>query len=101
MSITVKVRSHPGTKSLDITIPVEIANKMGIQKGDIFQLTASENSNGETILSYKRVFRSAPEQASKERMTQNKTSYCHQCGTAMPDEARFCNGCGTERLPSP
>lgn len=23
--------------------------------------------------------------------------YCHQCGKQLPDEVRFCNGCGASR----
>ncbi len=27
--------------------------------------------------------------------------YCHQCGTSLPDGARFCSNCGSALVPQP
>lgn len=54
---TVKARSHYGTQSLDLTIPVKIVKERDIKEGDIFLVDVSENSEGQLALSYTRIFK--------------------------------------------
>lgn len=45
----VKVRGRHGTKSLDITIPVELSEKYNIKAGDLFKVNISNDNNIITI----------------------------------------------------
>lgn len=40
---TVKAREHPGTNSLDLTLPAKITKKYNIDKGDIFRVEVIED----------------------------------------------------------
>ena len=53
---TVKARSRQGTKSMDLTIPAKIREKLDISAGDVFELSVEEGN--EDILIYKRVYKS-------------------------------------------
>lgn len=53
--ITVKARSRQGTKSMDLTIPAKVCEKLDISPGDIFELTVSKDKS--EILTYKRVYK--------------------------------------------
>ncbi len=53
--ITVKAREHYGSKSLDLTIPVETIDRYKIKSGDVFEIEIQEK-NGELIaITYKRM----------------------------------------------
>lgn len=53
--ITVKAREHYGSKSLDLTIPVEIIDRYKIKSGDVFEIEIHEK-NGELIaITYKKM----------------------------------------------
>lgn len=52
----VKARSRQGTKSLDLTIPVKVANEMDIKEGDVFIVQVGKNKDGKLELIYTRVF---------------------------------------------
>lgn len=52
---TVKARKHSGSKTLDLTIPVEIIKALGINEGDIF-LLEPVLEKGEILLKYKKIF---------------------------------------------
>ena len=94
MSPSVKVRSRQGTRSLEITIPVEISDTMRIQRGDLFWLEASENKRDETILSHKRVLISIQESATKEHVAETITRACSRCHAAMDNNDKYCHICG-------
>jgi len=53
---TVKAREHHGATSLDLTLPAEVRREYDIEVGDIFQVEAEENDEGELILKYTRVY---------------------------------------------
>jgi bifunctional DNA-binding transcriptional regulator/antitoxin component of YhaV-PrlF toxin-antitoxin module len=53
----VKARTHHGTKSLDLTIPVEIAEEYKIHEGDVFSIEVSDNKSGQLYLTYVRIFK--------------------------------------------
>lgn len=42
---TVKAREHPGTNSLDLTLPTKLTKKYKISKGDIFKIEVLEDKN--------------------------------------------------------
>jgi bifunctional DNA-binding transcriptional regulator/antitoxin component of YhaV-PrlF toxin-antitoxin module len=52
----VKARSRQGTKSLDLTIPVRIANEMNIKEGDVFIVQIGKNADGKLEIIYTRIF---------------------------------------------
>jgi len=52
----VRARKHPGSNSLDITIPSKICSNYDIQPGDIFEVDAVLDRNEAKII-YKRVYR--------------------------------------------
>jgi bifunctional DNA-binding transcriptional regulator/antitoxin component of YhaV-PrlF toxin-antitoxin module len=53
--ITVKAREHHGSKSLDLTIPVEIVENYKIRAGDVFEIEI-QGKNGElTAILYRRM----------------------------------------------
>lgn len=52
---TVKARSRQGTKSMDLTIPSKVCDKLNISAGDIFELTVNKDENN--TLTYKRVYK--------------------------------------------
>lgn len=54
---TVKAEQRHGTRSLDLTIPVDTVESMDINEGDIFLVEAFENKNGQTVVSYTRIFK--------------------------------------------
>ena len=54
--ITVKARSHHGTKSLDLTIPVKVVEEMGIKEGDVFLVQVDADNKDKLVISYVRVF---------------------------------------------
>jgi hypothetical protein len=54
---TVKARLRYGTRSLDLTIPVDIVKEMNINAGDIFLVEASENQKSQTVVTYTRIFK--------------------------------------------
>ncbi len=57
MKTTVKARIHYGADSLDLTIPVDIKRKYGIEVGDVFELSLdTSGTHDELILSYRRVY---------------------------------------------
>lgn len=51
----VKSRLHHGSKSLDLTIPADIARNLKINPGDVFRLVAKED-RGSVVLQYERVY---------------------------------------------
>ncbi len=51
----VKARSRHGTKSLDLTVPVKIAEKMNIKEGDVFSIDAFKNKDGKLVMMYTRI----------------------------------------------
>ena len=51
----VKARSHYGSKSLDITIPVSLINTYGIKEGDVFTVEV-KSDQGEIKIVYTRIF---------------------------------------------
>lgn len=53
----VKARSRQGTKSLDLTIPVRIANEMNIKEGDVFIVQTGKNADGKLEIIYTRIFK--------------------------------------------
>ena len=53
--LTVKARSHHGSNSLDITIPVVIRKENNINVGDVFSIKV-KNEQGKLQLIYSRVF---------------------------------------------
>jgi hypothetical protein len=55
-SQTVKARKHPGSNSLDLTVPSRICSDYDVQPGDIFEVD-SVVDRGEVKLMYKRVYR--------------------------------------------
>jgi len=55
--LTVKARLHHGTKSLDLTIPVEIIKEGDIKEGDIFLVDLSKNKDGRIVLTYEEIFK--------------------------------------------
>ena len=52
--LTVKARSRPGTKSLELTIPVCIVNSFNVSEGDVFSIEVIDNTT--LILKYERVY---------------------------------------------
>lgn len=42
---TVKAREHPGTNSLDLTLPAKLTKKYKISKGDIFKIDVLEDKD--------------------------------------------------------
>jgi hypothetical protein len=54
---TVKARLRQGTRSLDLTIPVDIVGEKSINKGDVFLVETSENKNNQTVVTYTRIFK--------------------------------------------
>ena len=55
MPFYIKARKHHGSKSLDLTIPAEIARNQGIHVGDMF-IVEFEKKNDEFKLIYKRIY---------------------------------------------
>jgi hypothetical protein len=53
---TVRARKHPGSNSLDITVPSKICTNYDIQPGDIFEVEAVLDRS-EVKVAYKRVYR--------------------------------------------
>ncbi len=53
--ITVKAREHHGSKSLDLTIPVEIADRHKLTAGDVFEIEIQEKDGELTTILYKRM----------------------------------------------
>jgi len=52
----VRARKHPGSNSLDLTVPSKICANYDIQPGDVFEVDALLD-RGEITLTYKRVYR--------------------------------------------
>jgi len=52
----VRTRKHPGSNSLDLTVPSKICTNYDIQQGDVFEVDALLEK-GEVKLTYKRVYR--------------------------------------------
>ena len=52
----VKARSRQGTKSMDLTIPVNISKESFINEGDLFKVTIEEQ-NDDIKLIYKRIYK--------------------------------------------
>ena len=52
----VKVRGRHGTKSLDITIPVELSEKFDINAGDLFKVKVT-NDNDVITIEYQLVYK--------------------------------------------
>ena len=52
-------RKHYGSKSLDLTIPVEIREKFNINEGDVFilEIETNQNQTEELTLKYKRIYK--------------------------------------------
>jgi hypothetical protein len=53
---SVRARGRQGTKSLDLTIPAQLARVNGIRPGDIFIVNAVQDKNGGVSIHYKRVY---------------------------------------------
>lgn len=51
----VKSRLHHGSRSLDLTIPADVARTMRINPGDVFRLVVKEEG-GMLTLQYERVY---------------------------------------------
>lgn len=52
---TVKAREHPGTNSLDLTLPAKITKKYNLSKGDIFKVEVLEE-NDTLIIKYTLIY---------------------------------------------
>ena len=52
----VRTRKHPGSNSLDLTVPSKICTIQDIQQGDVFEVDAVLD-HGDVKLVYKRVYR--------------------------------------------
>lgn len=57
MTHAIKARSRQGTKSLDLTIPVKVANEMNIKEGDVFVVKACKNKDGKLEITYIRIYK--------------------------------------------
>ena len=53
---TVKARKHPGSNSLDLTVPSKICVDYEIRPGDVFEVD-STTDHGDVRLIYRRVYR--------------------------------------------
>lgn len=53
--ISVKAREHHGSKSLDLTIPVELKEKYNIQAGDVFEIEIQERGGELVAIAYKKM----------------------------------------------
>lgn len=53
--LTVKAREHYGSKSLDLTIPVEVKEEYGIRAGDVFELEIQERAGELIAIAYKKM----------------------------------------------
>jgi len=54
---TVKARLRYGTRSLDLTIPVDIVKENEINEGDVFLVETSKNEKNQTTVTYTRIFK--------------------------------------------
>ena len=52
---TVKAREHYGSKSLDLTIPVEIKVRYGLKAGDVFEIEVQEHGGELIAIVYRRM----------------------------------------------
>jgi antitoxin component of MazEF toxin-antitoxin module len=52
----IKARSRQGTNSLDLTIPVKVANEMNIKEGDVFVVQTCKNKDGKLEITYTRIY---------------------------------------------
>ena len=52
---TVKAREHYGSKSLDLTIPVEIKERYELKAGDVFEIEIQEHSSELIAIIYRRM----------------------------------------------
>jgi len=55
---TVKARVHHGSDSLDLTLPTDFKREYSVNAGDIFEITALEDKEGNIEFRYKRVYSS-------------------------------------------
>lgn len=53
--ITVKAREHYGSKSLDLTIPVELKEKYDIKAGDVFEIEIVERGGELVAIDYRKM----------------------------------------------
>lgn len=56
MTDVVKVRGRHGTTSLELTIPAKLAEKYGINPGDLYEVTISDVD--ELKITYKLIYKS-------------------------------------------
>lgn len=53
----VRARNHPGSSSLDLTIPAALCKKTDIREGDLFKVTLVEDQ-GKVDIRYERIYSS-------------------------------------------
>jgi len=53
--ISVKAREHYGSKSLDLTIPVELKEKYDIRAGDVFEIEVVERGQELVAIAYRKM----------------------------------------------
>jgi bifunctional DNA-binding transcriptional regulator/antitoxin component of YhaV-PrlF toxin-antitoxin module len=53
--ISVKAREHYGSKSLDLTIPVELKEKYDIKAGDVFEIEIVERGGELVAIAYRKM----------------------------------------------
>lgn len=53
---TVQARERPGSGSRELTIPAEYRDEFDVQQGDVFQVEANEDENGDLVIKYTRVY---------------------------------------------
>ncbi len=53
--ISVKAREHYGSKSLDLTIPVELKEKYDIKAGDVFEIEVVERGRELVAIAYRKM----------------------------------------------
>ena len=54
---TVKARLRQGTRSMDLTVPVDIVTEKTINEGDVFLVETFENDKNQTVVKYTRIFK--------------------------------------------
>ncbi len=54
---TVKARLRQGTRSLDLTVPVNLVTEKAINEGDVFLVETLENEKNQTVVKYTRIFK--------------------------------------------
>ncbi|WP_409200032.1 hypothetical protein [Methanobrevibacter sp. DSM 116169] len=53
---TIKARERQGTKSMDLTLPVDVIKKYDLKSGDIYKIEINDENN-ELKITYKLVYK--------------------------------------------